>query len=163
MRLTKIQRERLIGPISKTIGQKRSLEPNVFSILFKCINKIQEEFKEEGITHPRRKWIKIEKFDPKEKQEKIQNYQTRENIILINFKTKINKNDYQQHYQCRSQPDCPFQIKLSEKDSKVQMFIFGQHSHNKDLESLGNFCSHLNMFKPFFFKKKLLLMASIHC
>jgi len=90
------------------------------------------------MNYAKKQWIKIDKFDPKVKEDKLVQYQNQENIVLINFKTKKNKKDYQQHYECRSDLNCHFQIKLSQKNDIVQMFSSGQHSHHKDLGSVGN-------------------------
>jgi len=71
------------------------------------------------------------------KNKTIESYQAQENIVLINFKMK-KKHHHQQSCTYQSQSNYPFQINVI-WDSKVQMFICSQHSHNEDLEVLAYF------------------------
>jgi len=58
-------------------------------------------------------------------------------VLTTRFKTKISKKDYQAHFQCKSRPNCPFQLKLAEKLNSMNMHVFGEHNHDKDFENIG--------------------------
>ena len=64
-------------------------------------------------------------------------YQKKENIVLICFKTKKNKKDYQTHFQCKSKPDCPFRAKLSETEKITILYTSESHNHDRCAEDLG--------------------------
>jgi len=57
--------------------------------------------------------------------------------ILIAFKTKNTKKNFQYHFQCSLKEDCPFQVKLSESKGNIDMFCSGNHSHEKNTEEIG--------------------------
>lgn len=71
------------------------------------------------------------------KDKKLQEYQEKENVILICFKTKKNQKDYQAHFKCKSGVECPFRIKLCDKDSKIELFASDMHNHDQCLEDIG--------------------------
>lgn len=135
-KVKKTFRDLVIEEPKKIESKKRKREDNQ-EVLF-CLKKFSTKKEIKSYKIQKKTWILIDTIQGKEIDSYLMGYQAEESVVLLSKKTKKNINTKDYIYKCQNEK-CPFEMKLSESDIKVEVYTTMKHNHDTTLITIGMF------------------------